>query len=423
MKKVGLLIPLLLGILTGCVTTSETKQYDFSFSSIGDGGIAYADHENGTYQDQTSITFSGETTDEKGVFEGYYLGDTLLCDQLDYEFVLNQDSNTIAKFKIDDEIEKIYYDFNITTEGSGVVNGTTSGNYLEGTEIVLSSVANDGFKFDGYYIDNVLQSSFNDYQFILKSNINLIAKFVSDEQEQIIYQTFSHKFLQNEFNGTGYDALAGTMEVNGLTWTFDAFTFLGQSSDGIQIGSSKQPQKTPWNLSTNFGENVILTSFSFSGKNPNGTQVDVKAGEYTYSELIVNSSYETFTIENLNEEVNDFTISLSAQSKAFYFDTLTITCITSSDSTLQLKTDNDAAEPAVLGQNGVPSTKYAPISKEEYYQDVDLTLTGDALKNELNSKISVMTKYSYGDDTDIMLYTDANPNKPGFLYGIYDGDE
>lgn len=37
MKKVGLLIPLLLGILTRCVTTSETKQYDFSFSSIGDG--------------------------------------------------------------------------------------------------------------------------------------------------------------------------------------------------------------------------------------------------------------------------------------------------------------------------------------------------------------------------------------------------
>ena len=268
-----------------------------------------------------------------------------------------------------------------------------------------------------------MQSSFNDYQFILKSNINLIAKFVSDEQEQTIYQTFSHKILQNEFNGTGYDALAGTMEVNGLTWTFDAFTFLGQSSDGIQIDSSKQPQKTPWNLSTNFGENVILTSFSFSGKNPNGTQVDVKAGEYTYSELIVNSSYETFTIENLNEEVNDFTISLSAQSKAFYFDTLTITCITSSDSTLQLKTDNDTAEPAVPGQNGVLSTKYAPISKEEYCQDVDLTLTGDALKNELNSKISVMTKYSYGDDTDIMLYTDANPNKPGFLYGIYDGDD
>ena len=170
-------------------------------------------------------------------------------------------------------------------------------------------------------------------------------------------------------------------------------------------------------------ENVILTSFSFNGKNPNGTQVDVKAGEYTYSELIVNSSYETFTIENLNEEVSDFTISLSAQSKAFYFDTLTITCITSSDSTLQLKTDNDTAEPAVPGQNGILSTKYAPISKEEYYQDVDLTLTGDALKNELNSKISVMTKYSYGDDTDIMLYTDANPNKPGFLYGIYDGDD
>lgn len=266
MKKTGLIIPLLLGILTGCVTTSEIKQYDFSFSSIGEGGIAYADYENGIYKDQTLITFSGETTDENGVFEGYYLDDTLLSDQLDYEFVLSQNSKVVAKFKIDDEIENTYYNFDITIDGHGVVNGTTSGSYLQDTEIILSAVVDDGFKFDGYYIDNVLLSNSSEYQFELTNNVDLIAKFVSDENQQTLYQTFSHKFFKDEFNGDGYNTTPGSKEINGLTWTFDAFTFLGQSSDGIQIGSSKQPQKTPWNLSTNFGENVILISFSFSGK-------------------------------------------------------------------------------------------------------------------------------------------------------------
>lgn len=45
-----------------------------------------------------------------------------------------------------------------------------------------------------------------------------------------------------------------------------------------------------------------------------------------------------------------------------------------------------------------------------------------ALKEELSARVSGMTRLSYGEDTAIMRYTDESLDKPGTLYGIYDGD-
>ena len=78
----------------------------------------------------------------------------------------------------------------------------------------------------------------------------------------------------------------------------------------------------------------------------------------------------------------------------------------SNDSTLEIGTDATEVKPAVPGEGDVPNTNYEAIAKEEYYQDVNLDLTGEALEEELRTKISVMTKLSYGEDSNIMLYTD-----------------
>lgn len=247
--------------------------------------------------------------------------------------------------------------------------------------------------------------------------------YIKSDDSEYEYQTFSHKFLQSDFNGKEYDTKPGTKDINGLTWNFDVFTFLGQSSDGIQIGSKKAPQTTPWTISTDFGEEVILTSISVSGKNSTGTKLVVSGNDYSLTEDLINADYKTYTFDSLNESITNLKVSLSTTSKSFYFDILTFTCLVSKDSTLDFQTDKETAKPAVPGEDGVPATKYEPITKEEYYSDVNLNLVGEELKIELNEKISVMTKYSYGDDTEIMLYTDANPDKPGYLYGIYDGDD
>lgn len=314
------------------------------------------------------------------------------------------------------------FNFSLSIMGEGNVTGTKTGKYAKDTEIHLQATPNEGYIFLGYYLDEDVQSISNEYRFQLVENVELVAKFGLEEDNSYVYQTFSHKFLQSDFTGSGYDTQAGSKEINGLIWNYDAFTFLGQSSDGIQIGSSKKPQVTPWTIETLFNEDVILTSLSISGRNSSGTQLEISGTDYTYSQTLLNAEYQMYTFEDINATISSLKISLSTTSKSFYFDTLTFTCKVSTDSQLVFSTDKETATPAVPGENGVPLTKYAPIAKEEYYDEIDFELTGDALKKELNEKISIMTMYAYGEDTNILLYTDASIDSPGYLYGIYDGD-
>lgn len=421
MKKLLIIFSLLLLSLVGC-STNETESYDFTLTNSGEGGNAVADHENGKYEAGTKISVTATITSENGVFEGYYEDDKLISSELIYTFELSDNTNLTALFSTEG-VDESFFNFSVSVEGSGSVTGTANGKYEKDTNIDLQAKADEGYLFAGYYVNDTLKSSSSNYTFKLTENTSLIAKFIKFDDSEYEYQTFSHKFLQSDFNGTGYDTKPGSKDINGLTWNFDAFTFLGQSSDGIQIGSKKAPQTTPWTISTDFGEEVILTSISVSGKNSTGTKLVVSGNDYSLTEDLINADYKTYTFDSLNESITNLKVSLSTTSKSFYFDILTFTCLVSKDSTLDFQTDKETAKPAVPGEDGVPATKYEPITKEEYYSDVNLNLVGEELKIELNEKISVMTKYSYGDDTEIMLYTDANPDKPGYLYGIYDGDD
>lgn len=318
-----------------------------------------------------------------------------------------------------------HFEYSLEGEGGKIIANKEKGYYEENTKITLyAECLNENTKFDGYYEEDTLLSSSITYTFSLTGDIHVIAKFHSNgvDESDFFYQTFSNKFLQDDFNGTGYSAFAGSSEINGLDWSYDGFTFLGQSSDGIQIGSSKKPQTTPWTLSTSFLEDVELISLSISGKNPTGTTLTIEANEYSHQETMQNSTYDTFSFEEIHSSTQNLRISLSASSKAFYFDRLTFTIKTKKNSGLLLKTDEEQATPVVPGQNGVPQTKYNSIPKEEYYEGVNLELKGNDLFSALNNKISTMTAYSYGDDTNIILYTDENPSQEGYLYGIYDGD-
>lgn len=321
--------------------------------------------------------------------------------------------------------ESYTFEFSSVGDGGTATANVKNGTYDKGITISLTAtITTVNGIFDGYYFGDKLISKDLTYAFELTKDTKIEARFhLGENLDDYVYQTFSHKFNQNDFTGSGYNTTAGSKEINGLTWNYDAFTFLGQSSDGVQIGSNKAPQKTPWVLSTDFGEEVYLTSISISGLYKNPTSFTISNGDFGFAESLQNTSYSTFEFENLNAKVSGLNIGLSVQSKALYLDTLTFTILVPKDSDLTLTTDISSLEPAVPGKNGVPETKYQPITSEEYYSDVDLTLDGDALKLELYSKISNLNRWSYGDDTEILLYVDANPEDPKYLYGIYDGDD
>jgi len=66
------------------------------------------------------------------------------------------------------------------------------------------------------------------------------------------------------------------------------------------------------------------------------------------------------------------------------------------------------------------------FAQQPYYNDVDLSLTGQALFNELQDKVSdYNTSYTYGDFRDTTLITDANPEDSSevlLVYGFNDTD-
>ena len=66
------------------------------------------------------------------------------------------------------------------------------------------------------------------------------------------------------------------------------------------------------------------------------------------------------------------------------------------------------------------------FSQQPYYNDVNLTLTGEALFNELQVKISQHNQnFNYGDARDVLFFTDEDPDdsaKVLLVYGYNDND-
>jgi hypothetical protein len=66
------------------------------------------------------------------------------------------------------------------------------------------------------------------------------------------------------------------------------------------------------------------------------------------------------------------------------------------------------------------------FSQQPYYNDVNLTLTGEALFNELQMKISQHNQdFTYGDARDVLVFTDEDPDNTAnvlLVYGYNDND-
>ncbi len=200
-------------------------------------------------------------------------------------------------------------------------------------------------------------------------------------------QVYTYKPNQGDFTGSGYDTNAGTTEpINGLAWDYDAFAFLGQSSDGIQIGSNKQPQKTPWTLLTTFPGEVRLLGYTIALKTTVGAHYAVTADSYLFEEDIPgNAAVVEYASEALEEDTISFALSLSANSKAIYFYSLSLTLYVPDGLDLDLGGDEKELVPTVPGENGIPETNYGKMSDEDYYAGIDFEESDAELKEELSA--------------------------------------
>jgi hypothetical protein len=85
-----------------------------------------------------------------------------------------------------------YYDINVTS--SPVEAGTTtgSGTYYEGEKVQLKAIANFGYAFDSWQINNEIISKNNPYNFNASENMSITANFIEiDMRKYWIYEDFN----------------------------------------------------------------------------------------------------------------------------------------------------------------------------------------------------------------------------------------
>lgn len=240
-------------------------------------------------------------------------------------------------------------------------------------------------------------------------------------------QTWGHVFEKKDFSQAG-----GAISINGLTWKYGAFKFLGFSDRGVQIGSGNNPQTSDWSFSSSLPEGSIVTSYEIglsTASNGNGTATFSFGGESSIKQDFNKTQVTFYQGSNLEEKGTEFKLVLKSNvAKAMYLHSLKFTAEIPSNSGVSLTEDIIKAEPIEPGKNGIPTLSY-PLENyddDAYYKDVndqiDLGASKENIESTLRSSIQIKTKTSYGDAKTMLIYADESKTTPGFLYGLYDGD-
>lgn len=111
-------------------------------------------------------------------FAGWFNGTTLLDDSIVHEFIAKENIKLIAKFKANDKTYlTVLNGFGGTTIGGGEVN--------KGDLVNLVAIPYDGYKFAGWYLDDVLVSATEEYSTIVHTDTMIEALFTVDEHKHV----------------------------------------------------------------------------------------------------------------------------------------------------------------------------------------------------------------------------------------------
>ena len=417
-----LLLPALILPISCDLTETDTKT--LTITTVGDGIVTGAS--NGSYEVGKSFTLSA--TANSGSEFNHWTDSTITTDSSSiwtvstYTFVLTKDTVITATFS---ELAAITFNLTIEVVGNGTVSGGTSGTYSSGRSFTLVAAPNDSntTKFSGWSKGGNKLSSSASYTFSIEADMVLTATFIAWDPNAVNVQTWSHTFNQSaDFKKEG-----GSTLINGLTWTYSPFAFLGQNGTvGVHIGSGSSPQTTDWNFRAEFGGIVNVLSFGFvlCGAASSNFDTTINLGsEYTLVQNTRSNELVTYSFEELNESTDYFSFTLkSLASKAIYLNSLSFTVEVPNSLDLAISVDQIVPIDVTPGVNGIPAIIYPTTSKETYYSGINLSATGAPLLTSLRTKISDMNKTSYEQAKNMLVYTDESYDDPGFLRGMWDGD-
>ncbi len=143
-------------------------------------------------------------------------------------------------------------------------------------------------------------------------------------------------------SGNGITTSGGTVTLGGLQWTTTSAVYIGGeysgNSRGLQIGSSNSAQTTPWTISTDFGEDVTLTSVAINvvgASSSSGANFTITHGDTTVANAVsFSTTAKDYEYANLEVSGSKLSISMVCTAKAMYLKYINFSIVVGPDSTL-----------------------------------------------------------------------------------------
>ena len=214
-------------------TTSSTDQYGLAgtYTMLSEKEVAVGD--------TVSLT---ATINEGYNFEGWYINEVLLSDQLVCTYTVTNN---------DVEIEAVYSAYTITTTATNNTGGA-AGTYTnfynkklsEGEKVNLVATVNEGYNFEGWYVNNICVSRALNYEYTMeKKNIAFEARFSSYHLTTLGVAVNSNGKAEAGFNAGTYTKYSNeklsTGESVTLTATVkDGYNFVGWYIDEICVSNN-----------------------------------------------------------------------------------------------------------------------------------------------------------------------------------------
>lgn len=152
---------------------------------------------------------------------------------------------------------------------------------------------------------------------IISNEITITVIKGEEPSEPIVTNdVYQHTLATGEMSKAG-----GTIENNGLSWTYDSATWMQfNPTKGYQIGSSGNPQTEQWTIKTTIPENVILTGYSLelSTASEGKGKYSFTLGSYTNTSEFANTDPQLYSETGLNAQGTEIEIGLKSVSKAMY---------------------------------------------------------------------------------------------------------
>ena len=241
----------------------------------------------GTVTEGGSITLNA-TADDGYTFDGWYDGDTKVCDTA--EFVV---SNVIADKTYTARFTKnvVYYTISaeVGTDGGGTVSG--GGTVVESSSVTLTAAANDGYTFDGWY----------DGDTKVCDTAEFVVSNVTEDK------TYTAKFTKNQV-----DPEPEEPEIPYLKWDGTTLTLVKKASASCRVviayvgGATFDPDNINWdelvaagkdyaNLNSALGYAVYN---NFTKRTPGTRGNYVAFVKYTKDDGTTKADYITFSVKN-----------------------------------------------------------------------------------------------------------------------------